>query len=203
MAPAKDFDGYIFDYGGVLVHHQTDADQARMAQAAAIPADDFSELYWATRLDYDKGLISGTEYWGAIGLGAGKALTPAVIAELTEIDSATWMNFDEPMWSWIAELRKAGKRVAMLSNMPADLGEALKARTGRTKYFDFVTLSYEVLSVKPEAAIYEHCLEGIGTKPARTVFFDDRIANVHGAEMLGIHAVEFLDRDKVLGLYRG
>ena len=69
--------------------------------------------------------------------------------------------------------------------------------------FDQVTLSYEVRSVKPEAPIYEHCLEGLGTEAGRTVFFDDRIANVQGAEMLGIHAVEFLNRDKVLGLFRG
>jgi len=202
MAPVKDFDGYIFDYGGVLVHHQAEADQERMAQTAGIPSEQFSELYWGTRLDYDKGLVSGPEYWAAIGHTAGKVLTPAVIDQLTEIDSVGWMNFDEPMWTWIAELRKAKKRVAILSNMPSDLGEAIKARTDRMKRFDFVTLSYEINSVKPESAIYEHCLEGIGTDPARTVFFDDRIANVHGAEMLGIQAVEFLKRDDVLALYR-
>ena len=204
MAPAKSsgFDGYIFDYGGVLVNHQSEADQARMAQTAGISAEVFSELYWTTRLEYDKGLISGAEYWAGMGLGAGKVLSAAAIAELTEIDSTTWMNFDEPMWAWIEELRAAGKRLAILSNMPSDLGETLKARTDRMKRFDFVTLSYEVRSVKPETAIYEHCLEGIGTDPARTVFFDDRIANVHGAEMLGIQAVEFANRDQVLAGFR-
>jgi putative hydrolase of the HAD superfamily len=202
MAPAKGFDGYIFDYGGVLVHHQAEAEQARMAQAAGIPFEQFAELYWATRLEYDRGVVSGPEYWAAIGRSAGKVLTPPVIDRLTEIDSVTWMNFDEPMWAWIAELRGAGKRLAILSNMPSDLGETIKARTDRMKRFDFVTLSYEVHSVKPEPAIYEHCLEGIGTDPARTVFFDDRIANVHGAEMLGLQAVEFLNRDEVLARYR-
>ena len=202
MAPVKDFDGYIFDYGGVLVHHQSEADQMRMAQTANIPAEQFSELYWGTRLDYDKGLVTGAEYWSAIGRSAGKVLTPAVVDQLTEIDSTGWMNFDEPMWTWIAELHRAGKRLAILSNMPYDLGEAIKARTDRMQRFDFVTLSYEVNSVKPESAIYEHCIEGIGTDPARTVFFDDRIANVHGAEMLGINAVEFLVRDDVLARFQ-
>ena len=202
MAPAKDFDGYIFDYGGVLVHHQSEADHARMAEAAAIQAELFSELYWANRLEYDKGLVSGPQYWAGIGRHAGKVLTPAVVEQLTEIDSTTWMNFDEPMWGWIAELRAAGKRLAILSNMPSDLGETIKARTDRMKRFDFVTLSYEIKSVKPESAIYEHCLAGIGTDPTRTVFFDDRIANVHGAEMLGIEAVEFRSRDEVLGQFR-
>jgi len=203
MARAEDFAGYIFDYGGVLVHHQTEGEQRRMADLAGIPSEQFSELYWSTRIDYDKGLTSGPQYWAALGLSAGKTLTPAVIAELTEIDSTTWMHFDEPMWSWIEQLRGAGKRVAMLSNMPPDLGEALKARTSRLRYFDQVTLSYEVLSVKPEPEIYEHCLEGLGTAPGDTIFFDDRIANVRGAEMLGIQAVEFLNRDAVLQRFRG
>jgi putative hydrolase of the HAD superfamily len=202
MAPARDFDGYIFDYGGVLAHHQTEAEQLRLAQVAGIPVAQFAELYWADRLDYDKGLVSGAEYWSAIGRADDKVLTPSVIDELTDIDSKSWMRFDEPMWAWVAELRAAGKRLAMLSNMPSDLGETIKARTDRMKRFDFVTLSYEVRSVKPEPTIYEHCLEGIGTAPGRTVFFDDRIGNVHGAEMLGIQAVEFLDRDQILADFR-
>ncbi len=203
MAPVKTFDGYIFDYGGVLVHHQAEAELARMAELAGIALEPFAELYWVKRLDYDRGDLSGPEYWASIGLAAGKILTPAVIEELTDIDNVSWMNFDEPMWQWIEELRSAGKRVAMLSNMPIDMGLALKSGTDRMQRFDQVTLSYEVRSVKPEAPIYEHCLEGLGTEAARTVFFDDRIANVQGAEMLGIQAVEFLNRDKVLGLFRG
>jgi putative hydrolase of the HAD superfamily len=203
MAPVKDFDGYIFDYGGVLVLHQSEADQARMAQAAGIPTEQFMELYWASRLDYDKGLLSSLEYWAELGRSGGKMLSPSVIDELMELDSTTWMNFDEPMWRWIDELRGAGKRVAMLSNMPGELGETIKARTDRMKRFDHVTLSYEINSAKPEAPIYEHCLEGIGTDPARTVFFDDRLANVRGAEMLGMQAVEFLNRDDVLARFRG
>jgi putative hydrolase of the HAD superfamily len=203
MERAEDFAGYVFDYGGVLVHHQSEVDQQRMAQIAGIPAEQFSELYWSNRIDYDKGLVSGPEYWASMGLSAGRTLTLEMVAELTEIDAVTWMNFDEPMWRWIEELRAAGKRVAMLSNMPSDLGETLKTRTKRLKYFDQVTLSYEVLSVKPEAEIYEHCLEGLGTPPGDTVFFDDRPANVRGAEMLGIRGVEFSNRDEVLQRFRG
>jgi HAD superfamily hydrolase (TIGR01509 family) len=113
------------------------------------------------------------------------------------------MHFDEPMWDFVEELRALGKRVAMLSNMPMDLGETLKAQTKRLARFDHVTLSYEIKSVKPEAAIYEDCLTGLGTAPKKTIFFDDKIANVKGAEMLGIDAIEFLDRDAVLKRMRG
>ena len=198
MALLDTYDGFIFDYGAVLVGHQAPADEQKLAATAEIPADTFAELYWSTRLDYDQGLVTGPEYWQRIAKGAGTLFTPATIERLTEIDTLSWMHYDEVMWEWIAELRGAGKRVAMLSNMPMELGEALKARTDRLTRFDHVTLSYEVKSVKPEPAIYEHCLLGLGVVAERSVFFDDRIANCRGAEMLGIHAIEFLNRDAVL-----
>jgi len=202
MARANSYDGYIFDYGGVLAYHQTDADQVRLADIAAIPRDLFSNLYWDTRLDYDKGSVTAAEYWGNIARGAGKTLSAAVIEEIVDADNRSWMQFDDEMWNWIAELRAAGKRVAMLSNMPRDLGEALGSQTDRLRVFDHVTVSYDVRSVKPEPAIYQHCLAGIGTAPERTIFLDDRIVNVQGAEALGIGAIEFLNRDDVLSRLR-
>jgi putative hydrolase of the HAD superfamily len=203
MARVNTYDGYIFDYGGVLAHHQTDEDQARLAGIAAIPQALFSSLYWDTRLDYDKGGVTASEYWQNIGRRANKTFATAVIDRLVEADNRSWMQFDQVMWAWIDELRAAGKRVAMLSNMPRDLGEALASQTDRLRAFDHVTVSYDVRSVKPEPAIYEHCLVGIGTAPEHTIFLDDRIANVQGAEALGIGAIEFLNRDDVLSRLRG
>ncbi len=198
MALTNSYDGFIFDYGGVLVTHQTDEDQERLAEVAAVPKELFSELYWADRLDYDKGLVSGFEYWQSIAQRAGTFLNQRAIDQLTELDTVSWMRFDSVMWEWIDELRRARKRVAMLSNMPRDLGEALKSRTDRLNNFDCVTLSYEVHSVKPEPAIYEQCLEGLGLEPEQTLFFDDKIANIQGAELLGMRAIQFTDRDDVL-----
>jgi putative hydrolase of the HAD superfamily len=197
------YDGFIFDYGGVLVGHQTPAEVEQMAATAGIPQERFFTHYWDTRLAYDKGSVTADEYWQNIARANGKHFSSATIAELIDIDSRSWMHFDEVMWEWIEQLRAAGKRLAILSNMPRELGEALKSQTGRFHGFDHVTLSYELHSVKPERVIYEECLAGIGTQPARTVFFDDRIANVEGAELAGIHAVEFLNRDDVLRRMRG
>jgi putative hydrolase of the HAD superfamily len=204
MALVSSYDGFIFDYGGVLVHHQKDSDQARLAQIAGLPQAVFTELYWADRLEYDKDLLSATEYWQALASRAGGGpLTQSQIDQLVEFDSASWMQFDEVMWGWIDQLRATGKRVAMLSNMPRELGETLRAKTDKLSVFDQVTLSYEVHAAKPEPVIYEHCLEGLGTAPEQTLFLDDRIANVQGAELLGIRAIQFLDRDDVLLRLRG
>ncbi len=198
MALADTFEGFIFDYGGVLVHHQTDADQAHMAHLAGVSKDEFTQRYWSDRLDYDKGLISNTEYWRNIAASSGVRLSPDTIQELTDSDSESWMCYDPVMWDWIDQLRAAGKRVAMLSNMPRDLGEALRSKTQKLDKFNQVSLSYELRSAKPDPAIYEHCLEGLGTAPEETLFLDDRIANVQGAELLGIRSIQFTSRDEVL-----
>jgi putative hydrolase of the HAD superfamily len=203
MALVSSYDGFIFDYGGVLAHHQTDADQARLAEVAGVPKDLFTELYWADRLNYDKGVVSYAEYWQCVAQKAGVSLTERAIEELVELDTVSWMQFDSVMWDWIDQLRAAGKRVAMLSNMPRELGEALKSRTQKLESFDQITLSYELRAAKPEPAIYEHCLEGLGTSPQQTLFLDDRLANVHGAELLGIRSIQFTTRDDVLLLLRG
>ncbi len=202
MALVSSYEGFIFDYGGVLVRHQTDTDQLRMAEIAGIPKHLFTELYWSARQDYDKDLLSYAEYWQGVARRAGTALTEKQIEELVELDTRSWMQFDPVMWEWVDQLRAAGKRVAMLSNMPRELGEALKSRTRKLAGFDQVTLSYELRAAKPEPATYEHCLEGLGTAPAQTLFLDDRIENVQAAELLGIRAIEFTSRDDTLLLLR-
>ncbi len=198
MALVSSYDGFIFDYGGVLVEHQSAADQARMAKIAGLPPELFTELYWSTRQEYDKDLISYTEYWFGLAERGGTSLTAQQIDSLVELDTQSWMQFDSLMWNWVGQLRAAGKRVAMLSNMPRELGEALKLQGERLAGFDHVTLSYEVRAAKPEPVVYEECLEGIGTDPAQTLFLDDRIENIQAAELLGIRAIQFTSRDDVL-----
>jgi putative hydrolase of the HAD superfamily len=199
MALVDAFDAIIFDYGGVLVAHQTEADLLRMAGLAGIiDTERFTELYWFHRPEYDRGLMTAAEYWAAVAMDAGVLLKEDVIDRLTDADTESWMHFDATMWAWVDGLKRSGKSLAMLSNMPLDLGEALKAQTDRLDVFDQLTLSYEVRAVKPEPAIYDHCLEGLASAPARTLFFDDRIENVQGAELLGIRSIQFVNRDDVL-----
>ncbi len=198
MALVSSYKGFIFDYGGVLVSHQTDADHEKMAGIAGIPKPVFSEGYWGERVDYDRDHISGFDYWQKVAQRGNKTLSQEVVDQLIAYDNVSWMQFDQVMWDWIAQLHSTGKRVAILSNMPRDLGDALKTRTNKLNQFDHMTLSYEVHAAKPEAAIYEHCLSGLALAPEETLFFDDRIENVQGAELLGIRTIQFTSRDEVL-----
>ncbi|HLH01746.1 MAG TPA: HAD family phosphatase [Bryobacteraceae bacterium] len=198
MALVDSIDSLIFDYGGVLVKPQSESDQAKMAAVLNVAVERFHDLYWAQRADYDKADLSAEQYWQDIARQARTELDQRALEELIRLDTQSWMQFDEAMWNWLGELRRAGKRLAMLSNMPRELGEALRL-TDRLQAFDFVTLSYEVRVVKPVAAIYEYCLDGLDAPACeRTLFLDDKIENVQAAEELGIRAMQFLDRDQVL-----
>jgi FMN phosphatase YigB (HAD superfamily) len=57
--------------------------------------------------------------------------------------------------------------------------------------FAFKTLSAEVRLIKPDPAIYEHILNGLGVAASEALFVDDRENNVYAARSLGMHAIRF------------
>lgn len=198
MAWVDQFDGYIFDYGGVLVFQQTPEEITHMSSVCGLSPKLFEKLYWVRRLEYDLAVLTAADYWTAVAAQGGRTLSADQIRDLIDCDNRSWMHFDEPMWEWVGQLRADGKRTAILSNMPRDLGVALKTGTRRFDDFQHTTLSCEVGVAKPDPAIYEHCLAGLGTAPERTLFLDDRIANVRGAEAVGLQALHFTSRDQLL-----
>jgi putative hydrolase of the HAD superfamily len=198
MALVDQYAGVIFDYGGVLVAHQSAEDAAHIAAIAGLRPEVLHQLYWSDRLAYDKGLVSAEEYWNDMARRAGTTFTADQIEKLIHADVESWLKFDQSMYTFARRLVEQGKKVAVLSNMPRELGEALKSRTKGFEPFGHLTLSYEVHSVKPEREIYEHCLEGIGLEAEEALFLDDRIENVRGAQQLGIHALQFTSPDEML-----
>lgn len=203
MALVDRYRGVIFDYGGVLVAHQTEEESREMAELTGIPAAVFGELYWADRAGYDRGDVSGVDYWREIGRRAGKALAEPTITEVIAIDARSWMHFYPEMYAFARGLRQRGIRTGVLSNMPLELGEAIKADGFGFAGFDHITLSYEVRAAKPEAAIYRHCVEGLGTKYAETLFLDDRAENVSAAGAIGLGAMRFTHPGEMLARLNG
>jgi putative hydrolase of the HAD superfamily len=198
MALVDQYSGVIFDYGGVLVFHQTRQDIEKMASVARLPSDIFEQHYWTDRCAYDKGLMTAEDYWNDLAKRTQTSFSPAQIEGLIEGDVESWIRFDQVMYGFADRLRSEGKRIAVLSNMPHELGQTIRTRTQGFEPFHHVTLSYEVRSIKPEREIYEHCLSGIGLRAEETIFLDDRLENVEGARQLGIHAIHFTSSNEIL-----
>lgn len=61
--------------------------------------------------------------------------------------------------------------------------------TGLAGYFDHITLSCDIGVFKPQDAIYQNALAGLGLPANETVFVDDWLDNLHGAAKNGMQGV--------------
>jgi putative hydrolase of the HAD superfamily len=108
-----------------------------------------------------------------------------------------WGKVNVLMVNWLRELRRGGIKTGLLSNIHPAMITYLRENFDWLELFDFKTFSAEVRLIKPDAAIYEHTLRGLGVRPEETLFVDDREVNVQAARDLGIHAVQFRSVEKL------
>jgi putative hydrolase of the HAD superfamily len=190
----------IFDYGNVICRPPTQQQLSDAAALCGLSVDDFVQAFWRKRREYDRG-SDARDYWKDIAESSGRVFDEALIAEMMRRVVDFWGRFDGRVLNWARDLRAAGLRTSILSNLPRTLGERLRSEPGFLGHFDQVTFSYELGFIKPEAAIYRHAMEGLGVEPGEALFLDDRPENVEGARAVGIHAEvfdsweEFLQRD--------
>lgn len=180
----------IFDYGNVICRPPTQQQLSDAAELCGLRVDDFVTAFWRKRREYDRG-TDARDYWLDIAQASRRVFDEALIAEMMRREVDFWGRFDDRVLSWARDLRRAGLRTSILSNLPRTLGEKLRSEAGFLDHFDQVTFSYELGFIKPEAPIYRHALEGLGVEPAEALFLDDRPENVEGARAVGIHAEVF------------
>jgi putative hydrolase of the HAD superfamily len=183
----------IFDYGNVLCQSQPAADTQAMASILDLQPSKFGELYWRFRIEYDAGSLDPVAYWSAMAPSA--RLTPEQVGTLTEIDGRSWSHPAPAMPKWARDIRDAGVRTAILSNMPVPVRDYVLDCSWLPR-FDAFTFSCDIGVCKPEPEIYHDCLKKLNADPSEALFLDDRELNVRAAEALGLHAVLFTDASK-------
>jgi putative hydrolase of the HAD superfamily len=181
----------ILDYGQVLAYSATLDDFRRMAEIFNVSAETFFTLWEDTRGPYDRGDLTAEEYWLKLAAQANTSIDQKQIETLRKIEIESWIRLDQGMLEWVSRLRAAGIKTGLLSNMPWDLIEYLRANCEWLNDFFFKTFSAEVRVIKPDAAIYEHTLHGLGVSASEALFIDDREINIQAAHALGIHAIQF------------
>ncbi len=188
----------ILDFGGVLGLPQDPVRAATMASLCRLPPREFSRLYVRDRLEFDRGTLTTDAYWRRLLAAAGVEPTPELIARIENEDSLGWTRVNPRVVAWAAELRRAGLRTAILSNMPTDKLAFMRARPDFDWMgeFDVAIFSCTYSLVKPEEAIYRLCLEQLGCAPGECLFLDDSPVNVEGARAVGIQAILFRSADE-------
>ncbi len=169
-----------------------------MASVLDVSLDRFTELYWQFRIEYDAAALDPIGYWNALARTASRTLNSEQVGGLIAIDSRSWSHPAPVMPQWARDIRAAGLRTALLSNMPVPVRDYVMQCPWMPE-FDAIAFSCDVGVCKPEPEIYLDCLDKLRAKPSEVLFLDDREPNVRAAEALGLHAVWFTDAKKAAG----
>ena len=193
-------DAAVFDYGGVLTTPVRDSIAAWLERDAIDPAS-FSRTIkaWLSRSAPDgtpihrleTGELSPAKFdasFAAELVGRdGRAVAPGGLLK----SLFAQMRPDPFMFDLVQDLKRAGVRVALLSNSwgntyPRERIEAV---------FDVVVISAEVGMRKPNPDIFARTLDLLDIRPERVVFVDDAKSNTEAAAQLGMHTVLHTDAD--------
>jgi len=183
----------VFDFGNVLSLPQAEGTMERLASLAGAEPAAFERLLWSSRGDYDRGAISGLEYYGRMLAELGLPAEEATLRALLNVDLESWARLNPASLALLEDIRKRGLRTGILSNMPHEFLALTKERFPELSSVDAGIYSCEVGVNKPAAPIYESLLAALGLEAPEVAFFDDIPDNIEGARRLGIHALLWTD----------
>ncbi|MCM1194444.1 MAG: HAD-IA family hydrolase [Firmicutes bacterium] len=96
----------------------------------------------------------------------------------------------------LAQLRKQGHCVALLSNASRKYIDYLFARFDLYKYFDKIFVSADYGVAKPDREFYKLCVDDFDEQFGVKYFADDRAENLIGLEQFGITPILFTSADE-------
>jgi putative hydrolase of the HAD superfamily len=182
----------MFDYGGVICHPQPEQDLAALARAAGVTVAAFWDAYWVRRLDYDTGELNALTYWQDVAGRLGQSWDRDTTGELVRLDAASWLHVHPGTAALIDDLAAAGHRLALLSNAPPEVADAVAALP-LIRRFEHVLFSCYLKAAKPDPDCYGQALATLGAPASEVTFIDDRPDNVAGAAQAGMRAVHFTE----------
>jgi putative hydrolase of the HAD superfamily len=114
---------------------------------------------------------------------------------------AHWQTIevDRSVLALIAGLRRSGVYCALASNQERHRAGHMSGELAYRDVFDREFYSCDLGHVKPSAAYFHEIVRLAGLDPGRTLFIDDRIANVEAARGAGLQAAHFVLGDMGTG----
>ena len=187
-----------FDYGRVLSGPQIPEAVERMHALTGLARDSFEAHYRRERLPYDRGTISSDAYWRGILERAGTPFDDALIQKLMDADAESWSGADMRVVELAERIAARGTKIAILSNMPADVLARLRKKHAWIAHFPIGVFSCDVGVVKPDREIYDCTVQQLGVAAEQVLFIDDHPANIEGAKRAGMQTILY-ERFEQLG----
>lgn len=97
----------------------------------------------------------------------------------------------------LRELKEKEIRLLALTNWSAEKFPVALRLYDFLQWFEGILVSGEERLIKPDPAIFQLLAHRYTLDPARTVFIDDSLPNIHTASRLGFQALHFTGADKL------
>jgi putative hydrolase of the HAD superfamily len=188
----------LFDYGKVLSLAQDWAAWVRIRTLTRMDEESLHQSYWAHRDAYDMGSLTGAQYWQTIADEGRFTMDTSLLRTLLAEDVELWGRLNAPMGAWARRLQKRGVRTGILSNLGDEMERGLRIKYPWLADFTHCTFSHAVRMIKPEPAIYQRAVAGLGCAASEVLFIDDREVNVQGAVAAGLQAVLYVSHEDFL-----
>jgi putative hydrolase of the HAD superfamily len=179
----------LADYGEVISTPLAESAITELAALADQPRPVFLDGYWRHRAAYDLGQ-SATEYWSQV-LDGDLSGSPWVVDRLTNLDVQGWLGLNSlTLNTLFGHARKAGAKLALLSNAPEPLARAIDHQPW-SRHFGHRYFSCRLGAAKPDPEAFQRVLRDLGAEPGEVLFIDDRAENTHAGRDLGMHTITF------------
>lgn len=174
----------VFDLGRVVFAQNPAKSSVEFKQFFSYVSQTPMPQFW---VDYDLGLSSLDKV--ASDLAEYRSVEAEYARDMI-LQAIARQETIAPTHALIKDLKSAGYRLYVLSNMSYDFIQYLRKQPVYEN-FEGEVISCEVGVVKPSPNIYEILLERYALNPAETIFIDDRIENVAAAEAFGMVTYHF------------
>ncbi len=197
----------IFDLGGVLLN----IDFKKVSDSfKVLGVDTFDEMYSQSEVNMlfenlEVGKISEDEFCNAINNHSGKSI---LSNDITTAWNSILLDFRMESLAHLKTLKNKYK-LFLLSNTNSIHLEAFNKIFDKSigqatfnSFFDKTYYSHEIGLRKPDAAAYLYVLNENDLLPQETLFIDDTLKNIKGAEAVGLQTIFLSDGEKIedLGL---
>ena len=96
------------------------------------------------------------------------------------------------------QLKKSGKyKLYALTNWSAETFPHAKEKFNFLEWFDGIVVSGEEKKKKPSSEFYQLLLDRYKLDSAKTIFIDDSLRNIKGAEVVGIRGIHFHNAEQL------
>jgi len=190
------FKAVVFDFGGVVELGEGGDIVKRIAESLSIPVDEFRKVYHrhnhltnVNNMRWEDAIIE------VVRVFDNSSSVERHVREMVRAHNATkFINTD--LLAIFSALRRAGYKVAILSNNTTDLRTRMEEK-GITPLLDEIVISAEIGHQKPHKEAFDIAFKKLGVRPEEAIFVDDSPKSLEKAAEIGYQPILFKDNQQL------